>query len=199
MQDTVVQVIEQQLNGIDNLDYITSESNADGSGANHADLRAGHEPRHRAGAGAEQAAARRRRCFPQEVQQQGLRVTKPTRNFLIVLGFISTDGSMSERGPVGLRRDQRPRSAEPHARVSATCTMFGAQYAMRIWLDPAKLNNYGLTTGDVVAAIRAQNVQVSVGSIGGLPARGRPGDHREHHRPHALRPRRRSSATSCCA
>ncbi len=75
--------------------------------------------------------------------------------------------------------------------------MFGTQYAMRIWLDPAKLSTYGLTTSDVVNAIRTQNVQVSAGSIGGTARGGWAGDHREHHRSGAFLRSPRSSATSC--
>ena len=97
------------------------------------------------------------------------------------MGFISADGSMNNEDLDRLRRDQHPRPAQPHPGVGDV-TMFGSQYAMRIWLDPAKLNNYGLTTSDVVAAIRAQNVQVSVGSIGGLPAAPGQAITRQHHR-----------------
>jgi multidrug efflux pump len=107
--------------------------------------------------------------LPQEVQQSGIRVNKPARNFLVVMGFISADGSMSNED---LTDYVATNILDPLNRTSGVgdVTMFGAQYAMRIWLDPAKLNNYSLATSDVVAAIRAQNVQVSVGAIGGLPA-----------------------------
>src|SRR5690606_16818891 len=107
--------------------------------------------------------------IPQEVQQQGLRVTKPTRNFLTVVGFISTNDSMTNEDLSDFVAsnilDQLNR-----APGVGDVQMFGSQYAMRIWLDPSKLTNFGLTPSDVISAIRAQNVQVSVGQVGGLPA-----------------------------
>jgi multidrug efflux pump len=168
VQDTVVQVIEQQLNGIDNLDYITSESNADGTASINLTFSQGTNP-DTAQVQVQNKLQLATPLIPAEVQQQGLRVTKPARNFLIVLGFISTNGSMSGEDlsdyVATYILDQLNRTDGV-----GDVQQFGSQYAMRIWLDPAKLNTYGLTTSDVVAAIRAQNVQVSVGQIGGLPA-----------------------------
>ena len=168
VQDTVVQVIEQQLNGIDNLDYINAESNADGSAAITLTFAQGTVP-DTAQVQVQNKLQLALPLLPQEVQQAGIRVNKPARNFLIVLGFISTDGSMNNED---LTDYVATNLLDPLNRTKGVgdVTIFGSQYAMRIWVDPAKLNNYGLTTGDVVAAIRAQNVQVSVGAIGGLPA-----------------------------
>ena len=168
VQDTVVQVIEQQLNGIDNLDYLNAESNADGSAAITLTFSQGTVP-DTAQVQVQNKLQLALPLLPPEVQQAGIRVNKPARNFLIVLGFISNDNSMSNED---LTDYVATNLLDPLNRTKGVgdVTIFGAQYAMRIWVDPAKLNNYGLTTGDVVAAIRAQNVQVSVGSIGGLPA-----------------------------
>ena len=168
VQDTVVQVIEQQLNGIDNLDYINAESNADGSASITLTFSQGTVP-DTAQVQVQNKLQLALPLLPQEVQQAGIRVNKPARNFLVVLGFISNDGSMSNED---LTDYVATNLLDPLNRTKGVgdVTIFGSQYAMRIWVDPAKLNNYGLTTGDVVAAIRAQNVQVSVGSIGGLPA-----------------------------
>src|SRR5690606_9502513 len=107
--------------------------------------------------------------LPQEVQQQGIRVTKSVRNFLMVLGVVSTDGSMT-RGD--LSDYIVSNIQDPISRTAGVgdFQVFGSQYAMRIWLDPAKLNNFALTPVDVADAIRAQNVQVSAGQFGGLPA-----------------------------
>ncbi|MEJ1966840.1 MAG: efflux RND transporter permease subunit [Gammaproteobacteria bacterium] len=168
VQDTVVQVIEQQLNGIDNLDYITSESNADGTATITLTFGQGTNP-DTAQVQVQNKLQLATPLIPAEVQQQGLRVTKPTRNFLIVLGFISNNGTMSNEDLsdyVATNVLDQLNRTEGVGDVQ----MFGAQYAMRIWLDPAKLSTYSLTTSDVVAAIRAQNVQVAVGQIGGLPA-----------------------------
>ncbi len=168
VQDTVIQVIEQQLNGIDNLTYMTSDANSDGTATITLTFSQGTVP-DVAQVQVQNKLQTALPLLPQEVQQSGVRVNKPARNFLVVMGFISTDNSMSNEDLTDYVAtnllDQLNRTPGV-----GDVTIFGAQYAMRIWLDPAKLNNYGLTTGDVVTAIRAQNVQVSAGSIGGLPA-----------------------------
>ena len=106
--------------------------------------------------------------LPQEVQQQGIRVTKATKNFLIVAGFVSTDGTMTKDD---LADYVASYVQDPISRTQGVgdFQLFGSQYAMRIWLNPDKLINYGLTTTDVVNAIKEQNVQVSSGQLGGLP------------------------------
>jgi multidrug efflux pump len=168
VQDTVVQVIEQQLNGIDNLNYSTSESNADGTAQITVTFEQGTNP-DIAQVQVQNKLQLATPLLPQEVQQQGIRVTKPARNFLIVLAFISADNSMSTEDLTDYVASNIVDQLNRTDGVGDV-QIFGAQYAMRIWLDPAKLNNFSLTTADVVAAIRAQNVQVSAGSIGGLPA-----------------------------
>src|SRR6187455_1470638 len=168
VQDTVIQVIEQQLNGIDNLDYINAEANADGTAQITLTFAQGTVP-DTAQVQVQNKLQLAMPLLPQEVQQAGVRVNKPARNFLVVLGFISTDNSMSNED---LTDYVATNLLDPLNRTKGVgdVQIFGSQFAMRVWVDPAKLNNYGLTTGDVVSAIRAQNVQVSVGSIGGLPA-----------------------------
>jgi len=168
VQDTVIQVIEQALNGIDNLTYITSEANSDGSATITLTFAQGTNP-DTAQVQVQNKLQTAMPLLPQEVQQSGIKVNKPARNFLVVMGFISTDGSMSNED---LADYVATNILDPLNRTPGVgdVTMFASQYAMRIWLDPAKLNNYGLTTSDVVNAIRTQNVQVSVGQIGGLPA-----------------------------
>ncbi len=168
LQDTVVQVIEQQLNGIDNLDYMTADAQADGTASITLTFSIGTDP-DVAQVQVQNKLQLALPNLPQEVQQSGVRVNKPARNFLIVLGFISTDNSMSNED---LTDYVATNLLDPLNRTKGVgdVTIFGSQYAMRVWVDPSRLNNYGLTTGDVVTAIRAQNVQVSVGAIGGLPA-----------------------------
>jgi multidrug efflux pump len=168
LQDTVVQVIEQQLNGIDNLDYLSADAQADGTASITLTFAQGTDP-DTAQVQVQNKLQLAMPLLPQEVQQSGVRVNKPARNFLVVMGFISTDNSMSNED---LTDYVATNLLDPLNRTKGVgdVQIFGSQYAMRIWVDPAKLNNFGLTTGDVVAAIRAQNVQVSVGSIGGLPA-----------------------------
>ncbi|SER09869.1 multidrug efflux pump [Pseudomonas sp. NFACC02] len=168
VQDTVVQVIEQQMNGIDNLRYISSESNSDGSMTITVTFNQGTNP-DIAQVQVQNKLNLATPLLPQEVQQQGLRVTKAVKNFLMVVGLVSEDGSMAKEDLsnyiVSNIQDQIARTPGV-----GDFQVFGAQYAMRIWLDPDKLNNYQLTPVDVKAAITAQNVQVSSGQIGGLPA-----------------------------
>ena len=106
--------------------------------------------------------------LPVEVQEQGLRVVKATRNFLLVIGFYSTDGSMSSEDVSDYIASF---VQDPISRTSGVgdFQLFGTQYAMRIWLDPAKLNNYGLTPTDVNNALQVQNLQVPSGELGGSP------------------------------
>jgi len=168
VQDTVVQVIEQQLNGIDNLDYITADSNSDGTAQITLTFTQSANP-DIAQVQVQNKLQLAMPLIPQEVQQQGVRVNKPTRNFLVVLGFISTNDSMSseEIGDYVATNISDQLNRTPGV---GDVNMFGSQGAMRVWLDPDKLNNFGLTSADIIASIKAQNVQVSAGQIGGLPA-----------------------------
>jgi len=168
VQDTVVQVIEQQLNGIDGLRYISSSSNSDGSMEITVTFDQGTNP-DIAQVQVQNKLQLATPLLPQEVQQQGIRVTKAVSNFLIIIGLVSTDGSLDQRD---LANYIVANMQDPISRTKGVgdFQVFGAQYAMRIWLDPAKLNNFSLTPEDVSAAIQAQNVQVSSGQLGGLPA-----------------------------
>ncbi|MFJ7886060.1 efflux RND transporter permease subunit [Pseudomonas sp. NPDC096917] len=168
VQDTVVQVIEQQLNGIDHLRYVSSESNSDGSMTITATFDQGTDP-DTAQVQVQNKLNLATPLLPQEVQQQGIRVTKAVKNFLMVIGVVSVDGSMNKDD---LSNYIVSNMQDPISRTEGVgdFQVFGAQYAMRIWLDPAKLNKYNLTPVDVKAAISAQNVQVSSGQLGGLPA-----------------------------
>ena len=168
VQDTVVQVIEQQLNGLDRLRYISSESNSDGSMTITATFEQGTNP-DIAQVQVQNKLALAQPLLPQEVQQQGIRVTKSVRNFLIIVGLISTDPGTSRED---LSNYIVSNLQDPISRTSGVgdFQVFGSQYAMRIWLDPAKLNSYQLAPLDVSNAIKAQNVQVASGQLGGLPA-----------------------------
>ncbi len=168
VQNTVAQVIEQQMSGLDHLLYFTSESDKDGTMTITLYFEQGTNP------DISQVQVQNKLqlatpLLPTEVQLQGLRVAKATRNFLVVVGFVSTDGSMS---PADISDYIASHVQDPISRTRGVgdYQLFGAQYAMRIWLDPAKLTNYGLTPDDITAALQAQNVQVASGEIGGLPA-----------------------------
>ncbi|MDR6678547.1 efflux RND transporter permease subunit [Pseudomonas oryzihabitans] len=168
VQDTVVQVIEQQMNGIDNLRYISSESNSDGSMTIIVTFNQGTNP-DIAQVQVQNKLQLATPLLPQEVQQQGMRVAKYQRNFMMVVGLVSMDGSLTKED---LSNYIVSNLRDPLARTSGVgdFQVFGAQYAMRIWLDPEKLVKYQLTPVDVTSAIQSQNVQIASGQLGGLPA-----------------------------
>lgn len=165
VQDTVVQVIEQQLNGLDNLRYISSAGNADGSFAITVTFEQGTDP-DIAQVQVQNKLSLATPLVPDEVQQQGIRVAKFQINFMLVVGLISTDNSMSayDLGDYVVSNLQDPLS---RTKGVGDFLVLGAQNAMRIWLDPAKLNSFGLTPLDVSNAIRSQNVQISSANSAG--------------------------------
>ena len=168
LEDTVTQVIEQKLNGIDNLRYIESASTSDGTVTITVTFEGGTNP-DIAQVQVQNKVALATPLLPQEVQQQGVQVNKSVRNFLIVVGLISEDGRMSGTDLADYNASviKDPISRLPGVGEIQT---FGTQYAMRIWLDPDKLTKYQLATSDVVTAVRAQNAQISAGALGDLPA-----------------------------
>ncbi len=168
VQSTVVQVIEQQLSGIDNLLYFSSESDKDGSMTITLNFDQGTNP-DIAQVQVQNKLQLATPLLPQEVQQQGIRVAKATKNYLLVVGFVSEDGSYSNADISDFIASNVQDTISRTPGVG-DYQLFGSQYAMRIWLDPAKLNNFGLTPVDVSAAIAAQNVQVASGELGGLPS-----------------------------
>jgi multidrug efflux pump len=168
VQDTVVQIIEQQLNGIDNLRYVSSDSNSDGSMTITVTFNQGTNP-DTAQVQVQNKLNLATPLLPQEVQQQGLRVTKSVKNFLLVIGLVAESGTLTRED---LSNYIVSNIQDPISRTSGVgdFQVFGSQYAMRIWLDPGKLNNFQLTPVEVSAAISAQNVQIATGQLGGLPA-----------------------------
>ena len=168
LEDTVTQVIEQKLNGIDHLRYIQSASLSSGQVTITVTFEVGTDP-DIAQVQVQNKVAQAAALLPAEVQLQGLVVDKAVQNFLLVIGFVSEDGSLSGTDlcdfAVGTIQD--PISRLPGV---GDILAFGTQYAMRIWLDPGKLYQYQFTTGDVTAAIAAQNVQISAGQLGANPA-----------------------------
>src|SRR5271168_955060 len=168
VQSAVTQVIEQQMSGIDHLLYFGSESDADGSVTITLYFEQGTNP-DIAQVQVQNKLQLATPLLPVEVQQEGLRVAKATRNFLLVVGFYSTDGSMSSED-VSDYIASYVQDAVSRTPGVGDYQLFGTQYAMRIWLDPVKLNNFGLTPTDVNNALQVQNLQVPSGEIGGLPS-----------------------------
>jgi multidrug efflux pump len=169
VQDTVVQVIEQQLNGLDGLRYISSAANSDGSVEITVTFDQGVNP-DIAQVQVQNKLQLATPNLPAEVQRQGIRVVKFQVNFMLLVSIYSKDGKLSygDLGNIIVSNFQDPLS---RTQGVGDFFVFGFQNAMRIWLDPAKLNSYQLMPSDVTAAISAQNVQVSSGSVGGLPTR----------------------------
>ncbi|MEH0832206.1 efflux RND transporter permease subunit [Pectobacterium cacticida] len=167
LQDSVTQVIEQNMNGIDNLMYMSSSSDSSGTVQITLTFNAGTDP-DIAQVQVQNKLQLAMPLLPQEVQQQGVNVQKSSSSFLMVAAFISADGKMSQQD---IADYVAANVKDPISRTSGVgdAQLFGSQYAMRIWLDPNKLNKYQLTAGDVSAAIRVQNNQIAAGQLGGTP------------------------------
>ncbi|MBK5275664.1 MAG: efflux RND transporter permease subunit [Desulfuromonadales bacterium] len=168
VQDTVTQVIEQKLNGIDNLIYMSSTSDSAGAVTITLTFKAGTDP-NIAQVQVQNKLQLAVPLLPQIVQRSGIQVVKSTRNFLLIVGLVSEDGSMDRNGLTDYMVSNLQDIVSRLEGVGELL-LFGTQNAMRIWLNPAKLNNCHLTSNDVIAALQAQNVQVSAGQFGGTPA-----------------------------
>ncbi|WP_192457317.1 efflux RND transporter permease subunit [Musicola keenii] len=167
LQDTVTQVIEQNMSGLDNMLYMSSNSDSSGSVQITVTFDSKANP-DIAQVQVQNKLQLAMPLLPQEVQQQGISVQKSSSSFLMVLGFISNDKNMTQQDIADYVGSN---IKDPISRVLGVgdTQLFGAQYAMRVWLDPDKLNNYQLTTADVVTAITVQNNQIAAGQLGGTP------------------------------
>ncbi|EAX1669262.1 efflux RND transporter permease subunit, partial [Salmonella enterica] len=167
VQDTVTQVIEQNMNGIDNLMYMSSNSDSTGTVQITLTFESGTD------ADIAQVQVQNKLqlampLLPQEVQQQGVSVEKSSSSFLMVVGVINTDGTMTQED---ISDYVAANMKDPISRTSGVgdVQLFGSQYAMRIWMNPTELTKYQLTPVDVINAIKAQNAQVAAGQLGGTP------------------------------
>lgn len=168
LENTVTQVIEQSMTGLDNLLYMSSQSSNSGSASITLTFQAGTDPNEAMQQVQNQLQSAIKK-LPQDVQQQGVSVSKSGDNTLMMVAFVSTDGSMDKQDIADYVASNLQ---DPLSRIEGVGSIdaFGSQYAMRIWLDPNKLNNYQLTTQDVVTAIQSQNSQIAVGQLGGTPS-----------------------------
>src|ERR1700744_2649003 len=168
LQNTVTSVIEQQMKGIDDLLYISSTSESSGQSTITLYFKPGTDP-DIAQVQVQNKLQLATPNLPQVVQQQGVVVAKATRNFLMLFTLSTTNGSMDE---IALGNYIASHVLDPVRRVDGVgeADLFGTEYAMRIWMDPAKLNSFNLTAGDVITAIGAQNIQVPAGQLGDRPA-----------------------------
>jgi multidrug efflux pump len=168
VEDSVTQIIEQNMKGLDGLLYFSSNSSANG-GANVTLTFDNSVNPDIAQVQVQNKLQLAMPLLPQEVQRQGVNVSKSASGFLMVAGFVSEDGRMAKDD---ISDYVVANLVDPLSRVPGVgnVQVFGAKYAMRIWLDPNKLNTYKLSTSDVAAAVQAQNAQVTVGQLGGAPA-----------------------------
>lgn len=168
LENTVTQVIEQSMTGLDNLLYMSSQSSSAGTATVTLTFQAGTNPNEAMQQVQNQLQSATKK-LPQDVQQQGISVSKSGDSTLMMLAFVSTDDSMDKQDIADYVASNLQ---DPLSRIEGVGSInaFGSQYAMRIWLDPNKLNNYQLTTQDIVTAIQSQNSQIAVGQLGGTPA-----------------------------
>ncbi|WP_227094989.1 efflux RND transporter permease subunit [Aeromonas veronii] len=168
VEDSVTQIIEQNMTGLDHLLYMSSQSDSAGRVSVTLTFQPGTDP-DIAQVQVQNKLQQAMSLLPQEVQQQGIRVQKTSSSFLMVAAFISSDGSMNNDD---LADYVVSNIKEPLSRLNGVgdITLFGSQYSMRVWLDPNKLNRVQMTPGDVQAAIKTQNAQVAFGKLGGTPS-----------------------------
>ena len=169
VENSVTKVIEQGMTGIDNLDYMTSTSTSTGPAQITLTFTNAANP-DTAQVQVQNKLQLVTPLLPQIVQNNGLSVTKSSTGFLMVIGFVSTDGKLSSTDLADYVASTLNDTLRRIDGVGDT-QLFGSGYAMRIWMDPDKLAKYALMPSDISAAIKAQNTQVSAGQLGGLPAR----------------------------
>ncbi|HTT81977.1 MAG TPA: efflux RND transporter permease subunit [Rhizomicrobium sp.] len=168
VQNSVTQIIEQQLTGLDNLLYFSSSSSSAGGVNISATFAPGTNP-DIAQVQVQNRLQQAVGLLPSEVVQEGISVNKSQQNFLLILALYDTSGHYSD---IDIADYLSSRLHDPLARVPGVgdVVVFGAPYAMRIWLNPYKLATYGLMPSDVANAVQAQNVQVTAGELGALPS-----------------------------
>ncbi len=168
VENSVTQIIEQKMTGFDDMLYLSGTSDSAGGARIELTFKPGTNP-DLAWAKVQNKLQLAMTSLPEVVQRSGVMVSKSTRNFLIIVGLVSNDGSMDGND---LRDYAQSNLEKILARVPGVgeVTTFGSQYAMRVWLNPDRLTDYHLTVEDVIAALRTYNVEVSAGQFGGAPA-----------------------------
>ncbi len=168
VEDSVTQIIEQNMKGLDGLIYFSSNSSSNGQASITLTFASGTNP-DIAQVQVQNKLQLAMPLLPQEVQRQGINVAKSSSGFLQVVGFVSEDGSMDA---TDISDYVGSNVLDPLSRVPGvgSIEVFGGKYAMRIWLDPNKLQTYRVSVDEAAAAVRAQNAQVAVGQLGGAPA-----------------------------
>ncbi|MBB1202448.1 efflux RND transporter permease subunit [Enterobacteriaceae bacterium 89] len=170
VQDTVTQVIEQNMNGIDNLMYMSSTSDSAGGVTITLTFQSGTDP-DIAQVQVQNKLQLATPLLPQEVQQQGISVEKSSSSYLLVAGFISDNKALTQ-DDISDYVASNVKDAISRVNGVGDTQLFGAQYAMRVWLDANLLNKYQLTPVDVINQLKIQNNQIAAGQLGGTPAVG---------------------------
>ena len=168
VENSVTQIIESKMTGLDDMLYLSGTSDSAGAARIELTFKAGTDP-NLAWAKVQNKLQLAMASLPDMVQRQGVTVSKSTRNYLIILSLVSEDGSMDSND---LQDYAYSNLEKVLARIPGVGEVveFGAQYAMRVWLNPDKLTDYQMTIDDVITALRAYNVEVSAGQFGGAPA-----------------------------
>ncbi len=168
VENSVTQIIEQKMTGFDNLLYMSATSDSAGMSRIELTFKAGTDP-DIAWTQVQNKLQLAMSSLPEVVRTRGVEVAKSTRNYLMIVGLVSEDGSMDK---TDLSDFAITNLESVLARVPGVgeVNVFGAEYAMRIWINPDRLRDYRLTTEDVIGALRAYNVEVSAGQFGGTPA-----------------------------
>jgi hydrophobe/amphiphile efflux-1 (HAE1) family protein len=168
VENSVTQLIEQKMTGFDKMLYLSASSDSSGASRVELTFSPGTDP-DLAWAQVQNKLQLAMASLPDVVQRQGVKVSKSTRNYLLLVGLVSEDGSMDGND---LRDYAQSNLEKVLSRVPGVgeVEVFGSQYAMRIWINPDKLTDFHLTFTDVVAAMKAYNMEVSAGQFGGLPA-----------------------------
>ncbi|WP_460275292.1 efflux RND transporter permease subunit [Celeribacter sp. ULVN23_4] len=166
--NTVTQVIEQQMTGLDGMRYMSSSSTSAGAASITLTFATGTDP-DIAQVQVQNKLSQATALLPEAVQQQGVTVQKSSSGYLMVIGVISENGSMDQSD---LADYLNTYLVDPFSRIEGVggTQVFGAKYAMRVWLDPSKLAAFDMTPSDVVSAVSGYNAQISAGSFGSLPA-----------------------------
>ncbi|WP_417267151.1 efflux RND transporter permease subunit [Celeribacter baekdonensis] len=166
--NTVTQIIEQQMTGLDGMRYMSSSSTSSGSASITMTFETGIDP-DIAQVQVQNKLSQATALLPEAVQRQGVTVQKSSAGFLMVIGLISNDGQLDQ---ADLADYLNTNLVDAFSRIEGVggTQIFGAQYAMRIWLDPSKLAAFDMTPSDVVGAVSSQNAQISAGAFGSLPS-----------------------------
>jgi len=168
VEDSITQIIEQQMTGLDKMLYMSSSSDSSGISTIQLTFAPGTDP-DLAWAKVQNKLQLAMARLPLTVQQRGVGVRKSTANYLMIVGLVSEDGSMTD---IDLKDYALTTVQQVLARVPGVGEVegFGGEYAMRVWLNPNKLTDYGLTVDDVIKALQDYNVEISGGQFGGAPA-----------------------------